>query len=277
MGFQLWYSRNSKVSRKGTTFHELQNIFIDNITTKLICEPLASCKIDDNSLEVKNMMELREFDTLGVVNQDGEQLGYIKLMDLNGEALSKYILPYELSNLISDSTPISDLIDLMVERDQLYVINANTIGGIVTRADINKPVVRIYLFGITSLLELHLNFWINNYLPDERWKKLLSDARITMAKNLYEQRKGNNSQLTLLECLQLCDKKTILENVKEFLSTFKYSKKSFNRVLERSEIIRNELAHSQNSIISNMPWGTFVETIKGMKVFLNSSEIEKTK
>jgi hypothetical protein len=61
---------------------------------------------------------------------------------------------------VSDSTPISKLLTILKVKGFVFVISEDNIRGIVTRADINKPVVRIYLFGNISLFELHLNYWI---------------------------------------------------------------------------------------------------------------------
>ena len=57
-----------------------------------------------------------------------------------------------------------------------------------------------------------------------------------------------------------------------FLESFEYSKTRFKDLLENSESIRNELAHSQNSIIANLNWKEFVSTISELKEFLNKSE-----
>lgn len=272
MGFELWYSEKSKISRKGTTFGELQNIFIDNITSKFIYEPLACCKISDNAFEVKRTLDLKDFDTLGVLDENQNKIGYIIHKELIDGKISHYVRPFEYEILISDSTPISDLLDILYDREYVYVLEKNSIEGIVTRADINKPIVRIYLFGIISLFELHLNYWINKNNSEDEWLEKLTENRIIVAQEIYNQRKGNNSQLTILECIQICDKKSILLKTESFLESFDYSKTKFKDLLENSESIRNELAHSQNSIIANLNWKEFVSTISKLKEFLNKSE-----
>ena len=272
MGFELWYSENTKISRKGTTFGELQNIFIDNITTKFIYEPLACCKINDNAFEVKRTLDVKDFDTLGVVDKNQNKIGYIIHQELIDGEISNYVRQFEPQILISDSTPISDLLDILYEKEYVYVLEKNSIEGIVTRADRNKPIVRIYLFGIISLFELHLNYWINKNNAENEWLKKLTENRIIAAQEIYKQRKGNNSQLTILECIQICDKKSILLKTETFLESFEYSKTRFKDLLENSESIRNELAHSQNSIIANLNWKEFVSTISELKEFLNKSE-----
>ncbi|MCD9853361.1 CBS domain-containing protein [Epilithonimonas sp. JDS] len=274
MGLQLWYSATTGIRRKGTTFAELQDIFIDNITTKFIYEPLACCQNDDFAIDVQNLMKELDFDILGV-RKDDKTIGYLKRNDLTEKDLvEKQILPFCIENIISDSTPMSELLDLLSRNGYVFILTKNEVTGIVTKADINKPIVRIYLFGLISLYELHLNYWINKLEDIDNLDKLISGNRFQLAQKIFRERQGQNLDLTILECLQLCDKKEILLRNKEFLGKFSYSKTRFKDFLENAEKIRNELAHSQSSIIANLTWHSFTRTINDTKQFLLKSEIE---
>lgn len=272
MGFQLWYSKQTGIRRKGTSFSELQDIFIENITTKYIYEPLACCRITDNPFEVRETLKQRDFDTLGVVDDADEKIGYIEREKLGEKSIEHYIQKFELEVIISDSTPLSELFQILLDKECVYVLSKDSIEGIVTRADINKPIVRIYLFGLISLFELHLNFWITTNYNEESWIKNLNQVRLEMAEKLFEERQGNNNQLTLLECIQICDKRELLKVTDSFIQEFKYTKSGFERLLKNVEKIRNELAHSQNSIIANVKWSDFVNSIRMVKEFLVQSE-----
>ena len=57
--------------RKGTSYEELKNLFVNNITTKHIYEPLMSCRLNDDASEVKRELNKMDFDAAGVV--DGGQ------------------------------------------------------------------------------------------------------------------------------------------------------------------------------------------------------------
>ena len=276
MGLQLWYSKITGNRRKGTTFSELQDIFIDNITTKFIYEPLACCEINDSTNEVKNLMTQKDFDILGVT-KDNNAIGYIRRKDLDHNSVEQY-LQFNTTNIISDSTPIAELFDLLSEKGYIFVLVKNKVDGIVTKADINKPIVRIYLFGIISLFELNLNYWINEYYDTAtKWEKLIKKRRFEIAQQLFKERQGQNLDLSILECLQLCDKREILRQTDAFLEKFKYSKSRFKEFVTDVEKVRNEIAHSQSSIIANLPWERFVSTINDIKSFLSQSEIEITK
>lgn len=273
MGLQLWYSTITGIRRKGTTFSELQDIFIDNITTKFIFEPLACCGINDSAYEVRNLMKKRDFDVLGVT-KDNNAIGYIRKQDLTHGSIEEYILPFNTTNIISDSTPIAELLDLLGDQGYIFVLTKNQITGIVAKADINKPIVRIYLFGIISLFELHLNYWIIKHHGISDWKNLIGEKRLEAANQIYKERQGQNLDLTMLECLQLCDKREILRQTDGFREIFNFSKTKFKDFVEDVEKVRNEIAHSQSSIIANLPWDNFTSTIDIIKTFLSKSEEE---
>jgi hypothetical protein len=101
---------------------------------------------------------------------------------------------------------------------------------------------------------------------------LLKINRVEGAENVFSNRKGNNDELSLLECLQISDKKVILKGTVKFLEKFNFSKNNIETLISNSEKIRNELAHSQKSIISNLKWELFVETINDIEKFLTESE-----
>ena len=274
MGLQLWYSPITGIKRKGTTFTELQELFIDNITTKFIYEPIACCEIYDSANEVKNLMLQRDFDILGVRKND-IVVGYVRRQDLEYDSIEKYMVEFDIDNVISDSTPIAELLELLTKNGHMFILTKNKISGIVAKADINKPIVRIYLFGIISLFELHLNYWIVRHYGIEGWQSLVGNNRLATAQNLFRERQGQNLELTLLECLQLCDKREILRQTDQFRKTFGYSKNKFESLLKDIEKIRNEIAHSQSSIIANLAWQDFVSRIDEVKSFLSQSEIER--
>ena len=57
-----------------------------------------------------------------------------------------------------------------------------------------------------------------------------------------------------------------------FRKEFDFSRKQFGSFVKSVEKIRNELAHSQNSIISNIGWSGFIKTVSGLEAFLVKSD-----
>lgn len=278
MAYQLWISPITGYRRKGTKFSALKKIFIDSVNAKSIYEPLLCCPADSRAEDAKDALKIREFDVAGVKEtQSGEVIGYVVTDELAGGKVKEYLKVINANLLISDSTPIADIFTALTIRDFAFVLYGKQIIGIITKADINKPPVRIYLFGMISLFEMHLNSWINHFYPGDSWQHKISVNRKKDAWNIYEKRKGKNQDLSLLECLQFCDKRDLLTKSENYIKEFDISKRWFDSFVKRVEKIRNELAHSQNSIISNIEWTVFIETVSLLDDFLvrSDSKVEK--
>lgn len=276
MGFELWYSQNTKIRRNGTSYKELKQVFLDNICTKQIFEELQKCLVSEHAEGARDYMTFRDFDVLGVVNSDGEIIGYIQKEELGKGLVGEYLRTITNDLLISNNTSFSTLLPVLTNNSFAFVLNENEINGIITKADINKPLVRLYLFGIISLFEMHINFWISKYLKEEI-KEVLSEKRYEAALEIYNLRQKSNDQLTMLDCIQLGDKRDILSNFPEFLKQFDFSRKEFERLMRTTETIRNEMAHSQNTIINSLDWPRFVNTILKLENLLEKSEEELVK
>ncbi len=273
MGYQLWTSPITGYRRRGTRFESVKQLFMDHITAQCIYEPLLSCPINSESNHAKEALVVRDFDVAGVKEkEDGPVLGYVFTKDIGEGEFKNYVNPIGIDIVISDSTPVASIINILDANEFVFVIAENKITGIITKADINKPPVRIYIFGIISLLEMHLNLWISHHFQDNSWTSKISEARMVMANEVYEKRKRNNQELSLIECLQFCDKKELLSNSQEFLNVFEFGKNAFQKFLRRAEDIRNDLAHSQTSIISNLEWNKFHKTLSTTETFLLKSD-----
>jgi predicted transcriptional regulator len=154
---ELWIASDTGKRRKGTSFKEIQGIFTENITTRHIYEPLQSCRPYYEADQVKYELESIDFDTAGVIDDNDNLIGYIIREELDGGYIQNYINKISSEKLISDFTPISELLNILLDNEFIFVIDGKKTEGIVTRADINKPIMRIYLFGILSLFEMQLN------------------------------------------------------------------------------------------------------------------------
>jgi hypothetical protein len=273
MGYQLWVSPLTGYRRKGTRFTALKQIFIDNVTARCIYEPLLCCPINSNAEEAKQALKTRDFDVAGVkAIEDGDVIGYVVTNEIGNGNIKEYIKHITTDLLISDSTPLAEIFSVLSDKNFALVVYGNHVTGIITKADINKPPIRVYIFGMVSLFEMHLNSWITYFYRNDSWINEIPEQRLTEARETYNQRKGKNQELSLLECIQLCDKRDLLSKSNEFLRAFDLSRNYFDSFVKKVEKIRNDLAHSQNSIIASLEWTAFVETITSTEKFLIDSD-----
>lgn len=255
MGYQLWVSPLTGERRHGTDFVSLKKIFMDSVTAKSICEPLHSCKPDMLAREVKDILNERDFDTAGVIDENEKVIGYVVSDELEDGFIDVHIKNIDFNKIVSDSTPIPILIDELTRNEYLYVNYGRDILFIVTKADLNKPPVRIFIFGVISLFEIHLNYWVRKfYKNDDEIRAVIDTVRFENANAHYQVAKGNNENdgVNLVGYLQLSDKKKLLCSSSEFCKTFNLSKNKMKGFVEAAEKIRNNIAHSQNSIFTGI-------------------------
>ena len=187
-----------------------------SIAQLLLPQPVKSGSAELPALEAAQMLRRRDFDVAGVKESaEGEVIGWIMRDDLKNGLVLDHKRSLTASELIADLTPLSGVLGTLKKRQFTFVMIGSKIRGIVTRADLNKPPARIYLFSIISLLEMHLSFWIRDEYPDNSWQIELDGDRLSDAKKLQEKRRRRNQEQTLLECLQFCDKRDLVVSKRE--------------------------------------------------------------
>jgi hypothetical protein len=133
-----------------------------------------------------------------------------------------------------------------------------TVGGTVARADLQKPPVRMWLFGVVTLIETRFTELIEKHCPGDGWKEFLSEARLQKAQVLLAERARRNQALQLLDCLQFADKGQIIarnETIRK--STIFSSRRQAEETVKRLEQLRNNLAHAQDILSGD--WETIVQ------------------
>src|SRR5262249_4830911 len=120
------------------------------------------------------------------------------------------------------------------------------ITGMLSRADLEQPIGRMWLFGIVMLVEFDFIRRIRARWPDDSWTALLSPGRLDKARELQAERARRGQAADLLDCLQLADKGAILIQDPDVLKDWGYrSKQSAKAALQDIQSLRNHLAHSQ--------------------------------
>lgn len=280
MAYQLWTSSITGHRRVGTRFSDVRELFESGITAKSIFEPLKSCPVSENVFPVEETMRMRDFDVLGVVKaKNSPVIGYVLRTDLKTGKIEDHLRIITPEILISESAPIAELFSVLSESNFVFVLNKINVEGIVTQADLNKPPVRIYLFGLISLLEMHMGFWIRNHYVEDSWQNEITENRMEIAKDVFSKRKERNQGIDLFECLQFCDKITLLMKSNELRT--KLSIESRNKgesILSRAEHLRNSLAHSQEEISQGMDWKNIFDTVLWIEKLISNSDqiIEKS-
>ena len=225
----------------------------DIFSAKDIAEPLFS--FDASTPVEKIQGTLKEhYQQVATVLVDGKVTGFTTLDLLESSDvfdMAKRI--FSSDQVLSGDAGFAEVIHVLTRHDYCFVRLLGQVHGVISRDDINKPYVRMWLFGIITLTELRITELIKAHFGPDEWHDLIPEARLNLAKNLQQERKQLNQHCELVDCLQLADKGLILIKDSELLTRLDFSSKSAaKKVLKQFQSLRNNLAHAQN--ISTYDW-----------------------
>ncbi len=174
--------------------------------------------------------------------------------DLDDGTLGERICRFEPSDRLPDTTPLIDVFWALRNSSRVFVLLLGQVGGIVTRGDLQKAPVRMWLFGLVSLIEMQLLRMIREHYPNDAWKRLLSDGRLAKAKEYHDDRRRRNEAIDLADCLQFADKRDIVLATTELRNAAGLEPKgSSERLLKDLEKLRDNLAHAQDIVTGYWP------------------------
>lgn len=180
--------------------------------------------------------------------EDGKMIGYLHKdqYDTNKD-ISDNVLNFNIEDIISESTLLIDTLKLMETKDRLFVMSGSEIDLIITKADLQKPPIRMLFFGLITVLENEMATQIRAHHPNETWKELLTEGRLEKVRAIYNERLEKNLQIDLIDCTQFADKRTIIladETIRT--SLFHSSKNYAEKWMKNAEALRDDLAHAQS-------------------------------
>jgi hypothetical protein len=226
----------------------MKRIFTESFSVGDIAEPLVSFDGTADALEVGRIMAKRGYEVVGVRHQ-GVIAGYVAREDLTDGDCDDHLRPFDDGEVVSDSICFPTVVALLSERRRLFVTGFGRVGGIVTRSDLQKPPVRMWLFGMVTVIEMGFMRLIESKYPDESWKEFLSPSRLEKAEALLAERRRRNQELDLIDCLQFSDKGQIVARDEALRDHVGFpSRRRADEAVKRLEALRNNLAHSQDII-----------------------------
>jgi len=239
---------------KDTQSSRLHRLFIEGITAMDIAEPLVSFDAEADAASVCDFMERKQFDLVGV-RRDGLVCGYVRRDELQAGCCGDHLHPFTPDDdLVPDTASLLQVVKSLAINQQCFVTILDRVGAIITLSDLEKPPMRMFLFGMITITEMLLTELLRSLYPDGAWQELLSESRLAQARALQQERSRRGQQVELVDCLQLGDKGWILtynEQLRKQLGMAS-RREARNRVKE-IENLRNNLAHTQQIIPTGWP------------------------
>lgn len=260
-----------KFTQNDSSYHSLKSLYEENITVKSIAQELEFCSKDDSAISIRSKMEEKHFDTLAV-EDEGEIVGYIDRHGLDEGKIMDYMKVFSPRELVSDSTPLIQLLHIFKKTNRVFVLENNSINKLITHADLQKPPIRMLIFGYITLLEMRLSDIILHRFGGESWYPMISEDRLHKANQLYERRVEKNEEINLIECLQISDKFDIIHKDEELRAFFQIPSKSKGKKDANAiRKLRDKISHA-NELGLDMSWIEIIEVVQTCGRLLEISE-----
>jgi hypothetical protein len=241
----------------------MKRLFTEGFTAMDIAEPLLSFDADKSAEHVRQFMSDSNLGVIGI-RKDGVVTGYVQLENLADGNYADYVNYFDEGVVLHQTSSYRDVIDCLSRFKYCFVSVLGSVSAVITRNDIQKLPVRMWLFGMISIVEMYISRQLETKYQDSSWQAKLSINRLRKAQNLQENRKRRNQKLSLLDCLHLADKAKILVKDPGMRKEAGFeSKREAEKAIRDFESLRNSLAHVQDIITYD--WDTIVTVSKRLE------------
>ena len=232
----------------------MRTLFTRSVTARHLAEPLVSFDATSDASVTESFMERRDFDVVGV-RVDGTTLGFVRREELDAGTLERYRHAFEdARDIVHEHDTLTTVLERLVVQPNVYVRMMGQVSGIITKGDLQKAPVRMWLFGLVSLLEMHLLRIIRVRFEGEEWTGTLSAKRLKAAQRILDQRLQRNEAIDLADCLQLSDKAAVVVGTPELRTELGLGEEEgVLSLFSEIAALRNQLAHAHDIVSGNWP------------------------
>jgi len=239
---------NTIINLPGFSDKNFKNKYLQLFTARDIADNLLSFDSETKVSKAEKALNYHK-QNVASIRINGRVQGYIKQESLKGDVCGDSMRHYTVDQVLNGTASLSDVIHVLTRHDFCFINIFSDVTGVITREDINKPQVRMWLFGLVTMIETALTQLIERVFPENTWKSVLSEGRLEKTESIYIERKRRNLHCKLIDCLQFSDKAGILITHKPSLERMGFETgKQAKKVIKELESLRNHLAHSQDIV-----------------------------
>ena len=232
--------------RDNTQHARLRRLFVEGFTAMDLAEPLVSFDAEADAPTVRRFLLDKDFDLAGI-RHDGLIRGYARREALTSGRCGDHLAPFCAgSELVTASASLVEVVRALAINRQCFVTVLDQPVAIITLEDLEKPPMRMFLFGLITISEMVMTAILRAKYADGSWQQLLSPARLAKARDLHGERERRGQRVELIDCLQFGDKGGILSHDEAFRESLEFkSRREVRDAIKELEMLRNNLAHTQ--------------------------------
>ena len=223
----------------------LDQTFTSGLSAGDLAEPLLSIDENQSFSMAAALMQSRNVSVLGI-RRDGLVTGWICKDDQGGTTVGESARTFLPSCVLEMDASFDSVLTRFVESDHVFIQWLGEVGAVISRRDLQKPALRMWLFGAITIFDANLTWAIQQMYPDDAWHPLISAGRLGKARTLHEMRLVRGTECTLVDCLQIKDKTDIVFSDRANMAALGIaSRNESERITGAVEKLRNHLAHAQ--------------------------------
>ena len=235
---------------------QVKRMFFGVFSAKDIADPLLSFDAETSCNDLYKAFQVHG-QSVGTIRIHGAVRGFILASDVSDKgstACAERIRHFNSSQLAFSDASVPEVIRILTVHDYCFVQVLGEVFGVISRNCINKPFVRMWLFGAITIYEIKFTEKIRQLYPEDDWRTLVPEQRLKKAQDLQVERNRRNENCELLDCLQLSDKALVLLNSPQAEGLWDLkSKRAGKNIIKEIEQLRNHLAHAQDIASHNWP------------------------
>jgi hypothetical protein len=231
----------------------LRRLFCDGFRAMDIASPIPSFHPSENAANALAALDNREVD-ICLVCADATTLGYLHRDHLAAAPSGPLPPPHpiEPESILRQEAGLREAILILSDHAHCFITVLGEISAVIGPTDARKPPLRMWLFGMVTILEMFLHRLVLEYFPDDSWQEHISTGRLQKAFDLQDERQRRGEAVKLLDCLQITDKTTVLLHCPQALEALHInSKRELRAAIKDLESLRNNLAHGQDIVTHN--------------------------
>jgi len=239
-------------------------LFMRAFSAQDIAEPLRSFDAEFEAGRIADYLKDRGRYVAGL-RESGRVKGYVRHQDLGESSGHDYMRDFQKDQVVEGESSLADVVLVLTRHDYCFVRVLDDIVGVISRGEMQKPVVRMWLFGFITTIEMTLRERTMLRWPDGSWTEKITPSRLQKAQALRDERLRRGQECELLDCMQLSDVAKILLAVPEERAVYGFdSTAAVKRVVKEMESLRNNLAHAQDIVTHD--WAQIARMARNMEV-----------
>ena len=162
-------------------------------------------------------------------------------------------LPIDATHMVTGDLGLADTLDLLSEREFVFVIEGDEVAGLITLSDLQRIPVGMAVLAIILATELGLNELIARHYGERGFLAHLSEDRRRQVRERHEELRKRNLETSPIDALMLDERLGLVGKVQRYRRDLGFaSRDRYESWAEELKRLRNALAHG-NTLLDHQP------------------------